>query len=64
MRPIAEVAETIVQKFAKDGDYTLIIDTSNPQNGSIVFTNPKAEITAEITKLIDAEMAKNPPKKP
>jgi outer membrane protein len=64
MRPIAEVAETIVEKYAKEQDYTLIIDTSNPQNGSIVWVNPKDEITETITKLIDAEMAKNPPKKP
>src|SRR5262245_556851 len=64
MRPIAEVAETILEKYAKEQDYTLIIDSSNPQNGSIVWTNPKAEITETITKLIDAELAKNPPKKP
>ena len=64
MRPIAEVAETIMEKYAREQDYTLIIDTSNPQNGSIVWTNPKAEITDTITKMIDAEMAKNPPKKP
>jgi Skp family chaperone for outer membrane proteins len=64
MRPIAEVAESILDKYAKEQDYTLIIDASNPQNGSIVWTNPKSEITETITKMIDAELAKNPPKKP
>src|SRR5262245_10429156 len=64
MRPIAEVAETILEKYGKEQDYTLIIDTSNPQNGSIVWTNPKADLTETITKMIDAELAKNPPKKP
>jgi outer membrane protein len=64
MRPIAEVAETILERHAREQDYTLIIDTSNPQNGSIVWTNPKADLTETITKMIDAEMAKNPPKKP
>ena len=64
MRPIAEVAESILDKYAKEQDYTLIIDSSNPQNGSIVWTNSKNEITETITKLIDAELAKNPPKKP
>jgi len=64
MRPIAEVADGILQKYAKEQDYTLIIDSSNPQNGSIIWTNPKSEITETITKMIDAELAKNPPKKP
>src|SRR5262245_48212362 len=64
MRPIAEVAEAILDKYAKEQDYTLIIDSSNPQNGSIVFVKSKAEITETTTKMIDAEMAKNPPKKP
>jgi len=50
--------------YAKENNYTVIIDTSNPQNGSVVFVNDKAEITDEIIKRIDAEMAKAPPKKP
>ena len=64
MRPIAEVAEAVLNAYAKENNYTVIIDTSNPQNGSVVFVNDKAEITDEIIKRIDAEMAKAPPKKP
>jgi outer membrane protein len=64
MRPIAEVAETVVNNFAKEQGFTLIIDLSNPDNTSVVWRNPNADITEEIIKRIDAEMAKNPSKNP
>jgi len=56
MRPIAQVAERVLDAFAKEQGYTLIIDSSNPQNGSLVFVNPKADITNELIKRIDAEL--------
>jgi outer membrane protein len=64
MKPIAEAAETAVNAYAKQEGYTLIIDSSNPQNTMIIAVNPAAEITETVIKLIDAELAKNPPKKP
>jgi outer membrane protein len=63
MRPIAQVAETVLKNYAAEAGFTLIIDSSNP-NGSIVFVNDDVDITNEMIKRIDAEMAKNPPKKP
>jgi len=64
MRPIAQVAEVVVQSYARDHGFTLLIDSSNPQNTSIVFVHRQADITDEVIKLIDAEIAKNAPKKP
>jgi Skp family chaperone for outer membrane proteins len=64
MRPIAEVAEKVVNDYAKEEGYTLIIDLSNPDNTSVVWRHPSADVTQEIIKRIDAEMARNPPKKP
>jgi outer membrane protein len=64
MKPIAEAAEVALNAYAKKEGYTLIIDTSNPQNTMIIAVNPGADITDTVIKLIDAELAKNPPKKP
>jgi outer membrane protein len=66
MRPIASVAQAVLQAYAQEHGFTLIIDTSNPQNNSIVYVDEKnADLTNDIIKLIDSEMAKNAaPKKP
>ena len=66
MRPIASVAQAVLQAYAQEHGFTLIIDTSNPQNNSIVYVDEKnADLTNDIIKIIDTEMAKNaPPKKP
>jgi len=64
MRPIAQVAEAIADNYAQAHGFTLLIDYSSPQNTSIVFKDPQADLTDEIIRLIDAEMAKNAPKKP
>ncbi|HSU87819.1 MAG TPA: OmpH family outer membrane protein, partial [Terriglobia bacterium] len=57
LRPIAERASAILNAMAVEQGYTLIVDVSNPQNNAVWF-NPKNDITAELTKRIDAEMAK------
>jgi len=65
MRPIAQVAQAVVNEYAQVHGFTLIIDSSNPQNTSIVYVDENnANITKEIIKLIDQEMAKAAPKKP
>jgi outer membrane protein len=59
MRPIAQVAQAVVNAYAQEHGFTLIIDSSNPQNNSIIHVDEKADLTNEIIKLIDAEMAKS-----
>jgi len=66
MRPIAQVAQVVLNEYAQQRGFTLIIDSSNPQNNSIVYVDEKnADLTNDIIRLIDAEMAKSAaPKKP
>src|SRR5437660_8357543 len=63
LRPIAERASAILNAMAVEQGYTLIVDVSNPQN-SVVWFNPKNDITAELTKRIDAELARTSEAKP
>ncbi len=63
LRPIAERASAILNAMAVEQGYTLIVDVSNPQN-NVVWFNPKNDITAELTKRIDVEMAKASEAKP
>ena len=59
LRPIAEKATALLNRMAVDGEYTLIVDVSNPMT-NVVFVNPKFDLTAELIKRIDAELAKDP----
>ena len=61
LRPIAQVATQILNGMAAEQGYTLVIDSSNPEN-NIVFVNPKNDITAELVKRINAATPKEPPK--
>jgi len=63
LRPIAERASAILNAMAVEQGFTLIVDVSNPQN-NVVWFNPKNDITAELTRRIDAEMAKSSEAKP
>ncbi|HYR85303.1 MAG TPA: OmpH family outer membrane protein [Terriglobia bacterium] len=60
LRPIAEIASRIMQVMAAERGFTLVVDVSNPQS-SVIYVNPAAEITADLTKRIDTELAKQPP---
>src|SRR5205823_9552872 len=57
LRPIAERATAVLNLMATEQDFTLIIDISNPEN-NVLWANKKNDITAELIKRIDAEMAK------
>jgi outer membrane protein len=60
LRPLTEVANAILNAYAAERGFTVIIDVSNPQN-NVVYANPSADITAELIRRIDAEMAKRAP---
>ena len=59
LRPIAERATAVLNLMATEQDFTLIIDISNPEN-NVLWANKKNDITAELIKRIDVEMAKAP----
>jgi outer membrane protein len=53
LRPIAEKASAILNQLAAERGYTVVVDISNPQN-NVVWFNPANDITAELTRRIDA----------
>ena len=57
LRPIAERATAILNAMADRNGYTLVIDVSNPEN-NVVWVNKNNDITAELTKQIDATAPK------
>jgi Skp family chaperone for outer membrane proteins len=63
LRPIAERAGGILNALAAEQGYTLVVDVSNPQN-NVLWFNPKNDLTDELTKRIDAELAKTSGAKP
>ena len=56
LRPIAERASAVLNAMAAEQGYTVIIDISNPQN-NVLWFNPANDITAELTRRIDASTA-------
>jgi outer membrane protein len=61
LRPIAERATAILNAMASEQGYTVVVDLSN-QESSVVWFNPKNDITAELIKRIDASTPKEAPK--
>jgi outer membrane protein len=59
LRPIAERATALLNALAQEQGYTVVVDTSNPES-NIIWANPKNDITAELTKRIDAATPKEP----
>lgn len=57
LRPVAEKATEILNAYAREKGYTLVIDASNPQN-NVIWVNPNNDITVEFIKRIDVELAK------
>jgi outer membrane protein len=53
LRPIAEKATALMNAFAAEQGYTMVVDISNPQT-NVVFWNPKSDVTSELVKRIDA----------
>ena len=46
----------VVQQFAKDNGFAIVVDTSN-QNSQVVYFDPSIDVTDEIIKKVDASQA-------
>ena len=46
----------VVQQFAKDNGFAIVVDTSN-QNSQVVYFDPSIDVTDEIIKKVDASLA-------
>jgi Skp family chaperone for outer membrane proteins len=54
--PVIEIARRILQAYASEKGYVVVIDTSAPEN-NVLFVNKAYEITDELVKRIDAAVA-------
>src|SRR5207302_2639819 len=63
LRPIAERASAILNAIAAEQGYTLVVDVSSAQN-NVIWFNPKNDITEELSKRINAELARTSEAKP
>ncbi len=59
LRPISEAAGRLLEAFSAEQSYTMIFDLSNPQT-NIVYVSDALNITAEITRRIDAALTQAP----
>jgi outer membrane protein len=51
----------LLDKYAKDNGYAVILDVSNPQTSAVLFASSAIDVTPEMTKLFDATPAGSVP---
>jgi len=49
----------VVQQFAKDNSFAIVVDASN-QNSQVIYFDPSIDVTDEIIKKVDASQAAAP----
>jgi Skp family chaperone for outer membrane proteins len=59
LRPIADRTQKILQAYSLESGFSVVFDVSS-QASSIVYVEPVADITTEVIRRVDAEMAKSP----
>jgi hypothetical protein len=59
LQALGQRAMAVVDKFAKDNGYNLILDDGNP-NTPILYASAAMDITQEIVALYDKTYANNP----
>jgi outer membrane protein len=62
-RPVFERAGQVLQDYAAEQGYAVILDTSNPQSG-IIFVEEVIDITAEIIQILDTAVPGVPSQPP
>ena len=53
LQPISQLAQQVLQTYAAEKGYTVVIDVSSPET-SIIYVNEKALITDDVIKQIDS----------
>src|SRR3989442_935914 len=59
LRPIADRAQKVLQAYSLESGFSVVFDVSS-QASSIVYVEPVADITTEVIRRVDAEIAKSP----
>lgn len=65
-RPIVERTQKVLQAYSAENGYGVVFDVSSEAGNSIVYFQEVADITTEIIRRVDADLAKGgaPPAKP
>jgi outer membrane protein len=63
LQPIAQRASGLMTALANEQQFTLVIDTSNPQT-NVLWFNKSNDLTAELIRRLDATAPKPEPAKP
>jgi outer membrane protein len=59
LRPIADRAQKVLQAYSAENGFSVVFDVSSQAN-SIVYVQEVADITTEIIRRVDADLAKSP----
>lgn len=59
LRPVAERASKVLNAYAAEMGFAVVFDVSNQAN-SIIYVEPVADITTEIIRRVDNDIAKSP----
>lgn len=59
LRPIADRAQKVLQAYSAENGFSVVFDVSNQQN-NIIYVQEVADITTEIIRRVDSELAKTP----
>src|SRR5437016_7922973 len=59
LRPIADRTQKVLQAYSLESGFSVVFDVSS-QASSIVYVEPVADITTEVIRRVDADMAKSP----
>jgi outer membrane protein len=59
LRPIADRTQKVLQAYSAENGFAVVFDVSSQAN-SIIYVQDVADITTEIIRRVDAEMAKSP----
>jgi outer membrane protein len=59
LRPIADRAQKVLQAYSAENGFSVVFDVSNQAN-NIIYVQEVADITTEIIRRVDSDLAKTP----
>src|SRR5436309_3282502 len=59
LRPIADRAQKVLQAYSTENGFAVVFDVSNQAN-NIIYVQEVADITTEIVRRVDSDLAKTP----
>jgi outer membrane protein len=53
LQQLGQKIMAVIEKYARDNGYTMVLDVSNPQAQVVLYASPSVDITKEIIELYD-----------